>query len=302
MKGAMAPTTVSEEVDSHVTFMSWNSTGFNTVKSNWLKNICNEYDVNFCSVQEHFKTSKRSDKFFRDNFKNFNSYVIPGQRPLGQDSGRASGGLAQLTCKSIAVKKDRVATRNYRIQAQILNLQSGRILWINTYFPTDPQLRGEYDDTELQELLAELESILRNTNYTDLVWGSDLNWDMKRNTYFANRVKEFVDRLGLLPLWAHHPVDFTHVHTDNKSLSTLDHFLISPRLLPLVVSCGALHRGDNFFKTFSNLADTEYWGSATESQSKMFCTKAASLVQGNPGECSQLHHGHAGQTGEPNTT
>ena len=85
-----------------------------------------------------------------------------------------------------------------------------------------------------------------NTNYTDLVWGSDLNWDMKRNTYFANRVKEFVDRLELIPLWSHHPVDFTHVHTDNKSLSTLDHFLLSPRLLPLVESCGVLHKGDNF--------------------------------------------------------
>ena len=78
------------------------------------------------------------------------------------------------------------------------------------------------------------------------MWGSDLNWDLKRNTYFANRVKEFVNRLDLTPLWAHHPVDFTHVHTDNKSLSTLDHFLISPRLLPLVDSCGAIQKGDNF--------------------------------------------------------
>ena len=88
-------------------------------------------------------------------------------------------------------------------------------------------------------------AILMNTNYTDVVWGSDINWDMKRKIYFASRVKEIVDRLGLVPLWAHHPVDFTHVHTDNKSLSTLDHFLLTPRLLPLVVSCGALHRGDN---------------------------------------------------------
>ena len=118
--------------------------------------------------------------------------------------------------------------------------------WLNTYFPTDPQLVNEYDDNDLQELLAELESILTKCNFTDIVWGSDLNWDMKRKTFFASRVKEFVDRLGLIPLWTHHPVDYTHVHTDHKSLSTLDHFLISPRLLPLVDGCGALHRGDNF--------------------------------------------------------
>ena len=144
------------------------------------------------------------------------------------------------------MKKQRVLTKNYRVQAQILNLPNRRILWINTYFPTDPHLVGEYDDTELQELLAEVDSIINSSSFTDLVWGSDLNWDIKRKTYFASRVKEFVDRLGLAPLWAHHSVDYTHVHTDNKSVATLDHFLVSPRLLDLVGGCGALHRGDNF--------------------------------------------------------
>ena len=51
--------------------------------------------------------------------------LVPGHRPIGQDSGRASGGLAQLNSKDLDIKKDRVATRNYRIQAQILNLPSG---------------------------------------------------------------------------------------------------------------------------------------------------------------------------------
>ena len=91
--------------------------------------------------------------------------MVPGHRPVRQDSGRASGGLAQLTSKDIDIKKGRIATRNYRIQAQILNLPSGKILWMNTYFPTDPQVIGEYDDTDLQEVLGEIESILINTNY-----------------------------------------------------------------------------------------------------------------------------------------
>ena len=246
MKGGKPPTTMIDEVDKQVTFMSWNSTGFNNVKSLWLNNILSEKCVDFCSIQEHFKTESYSEKYFRKSFRNFSSFVLPALRPPGQDSGRASGGLVQLVRKEIGIKRDRVPTHNFRIQAQVLNLPSGRLLWINTYFPTDPQLVGEYDDTDLQELLAELESILNSSNYTDLVWGADLNWDMKRNTYFAKMVREFVDRLGLAPVWEHHPVDDTHVHTDNKSLSTLDHFLVSPRLIPLVGSCGVLHRGDNF--------------------------------------------------------
>ena len=136
----MAPTTLTEEVDNSVTFMSWNSTDFNQVKSQWLTNICDEKSVFFCSIQEHFKTENLSDKFFRDKFRQFNSYVIPGHCPAGQDSGRASGGLAQLSRKEIAVKKDRVLTKNYRVQAQMLNLPSSKLLWINTYFPTDPHI------------------------------------------------------------------------------------------------------------------------------------------------------------------
>ena len=71
-------------------------------------------------------------------------------------------------------------------------------------------------------------------------------WGMDQNTYFASRVRELVDRLGVIPLWTHHPIDYTHVHTNNKSVATLDHFLVSPRLLSLVNGCGVLHRGDNF--------------------------------------------------------
>ena len=53
--------------------------------------------------------------------------------------------------------------------------------------------------------------------------------------------------MGLLDMWDTFPVDFTHIHTDMKSLSTLDRFLISPGLVPHVQDAGALHfrDGDN---------------------------------------------------------
>ena len=42
-----------------------------------------------------------------------------------------------------------------------------------------------------------------------------------------------------------HPVDYTHIDTDFKSTSVLDHFIMNERLLSLVVGCGPLHLGDN---------------------------------------------------------
>ena len=241
----MASTILQQEVAIPVTFMSYNSTGLSSVKCNWVQEICDENDVDYISIQEHFKQNSKSlDKYFRTNFKDHYSYVIPAHRSPGQDSGRARAGIAQLSRKSISVKKDRVVSRSFRIQAQVLNFPSCRLLWINTYLPTDPQ-RVNYDDTELMEVLEELELLLSTVEFTDVLWSGDLNWDMVRVTQFSRRMHDFIERMGLVSLWSQNPVDFTHVHTDNTSVSTVDHFLLSPRLLPLVVDSKVLHRGDN---------------------------------------------------------
>ena len=145
----MAPTISQQEVATTVTFMSYNSTGLSSVKCQWVQEICDENDVDYISIQEHFKQNSKSlDKYFRTNFKDYYSYVIPAHRNPGQDSGRSRAGVAQLSRKSISVKKDRVVSRSFRIQAQVLNFPSCRLLWINTALPTNPQ-RVNYDDTEL---------------------------------------------------------------------------------------------------------------------------------------------------------
>ena len=241
----MSPTTVQQEAAGTVTFMSYNSTGLSSAKCQWIQEICDKNDMDYISIQEHFKQSSKSlDKYFRNNLKDHYSYVIPAYRRPGQDSGRAKAGVAQLSRKTISVKKDRVVSRSFRIQAQVLNLPSSRLLWINTYLPTDPQ-RMNYDDSELMEVLCEVETILSTVTYTDVLWTGDMNWDMKRVTQFSHTMHGFVERMGLVSLWSQHPVDYTHIHTDNKSVSTVDYFVLSPRLVPLVSGSGAIHRGDN---------------------------------------------------------
>ena len=88
-------------------------------------------------------------------------------------------------------------------------------------------------------------NILESAEYDDVVWGSDLNWDPSRNTQFARTVAAFVQEMWLVSLWESSPVPLTHVHTDAKSCSVLDHFLVTLRLLPLVEGCGIVDRGDN---------------------------------------------------------
>ena len=226
-----------------VTFMSFNTTGLDSAKVRFSLDIWEEYDVDFLAIQEHFKFVN-TDKFFRSGFSEFVNYVIPGHRSPGQMTGRAKAGLAQLYKKEFDIKKVRVSTTGFRVQAQVLELPTSRVLWINTYLPTDPQLQ-QYDDGELQEVLEEVRIIFKTAQFDDVVWGSDLNWDPSRNTQFSRSIADFVQEVGLVSLWETYPVPYTHVHTDGRSRSVLDHFLLSPRLLPLVERCGIIERGDN---------------------------------------------------------
>ena len=122
----------------------------------------------FCSVQEHFK--KHVGNHFKKNFPDYFSYVTPAVRDQEQDSGRAKGGLAQLHSSLIDMKTERVKTRNFRLQAQILYFPNIRLLWINSYFPTDPQSQN-FNDDELAPVLAEAEEILDSAEYDHVLWG-----------------------------------------------------------------------------------------------------------------------------------
>ena len=106
----------------------------------------------------------------------------------------------------------------------------------------------EYDDHVLREVLEQVESIIENSDFDDIDLGSDLNWDPSRKTYFVKNVNNFVERFGLVCLWSEFPLSCTHSHTDGKSCSTIDHFLVTPRLLSLVDKCGIEERGDNLSK------------------------------------------------------
>ena len=84
-----------------VNFLSYNSTGIDSVKTDWIRTLMKTCDISFLQLQEHFKAAKSTDKYFKKEFQGNNSYVIPAHRESGQDNGRAKGGLAQISDKKI---------------------------------------------------------------------------------------------------------------------------------------------------------------------------------------------------------
>ena len=104
-----------DTVVSPVTFMSYNMTGADTVKCQWVRDVGAEHNVNFCALQEHFKTVKSTDQWFRKQFRDYSTFVMPAYRAPGIDSGRGCGGLVQLTEKSLTVTKSCVSSKSPRV-------------------------------------------------------------------------------------------------------------------------------------------------------------------------------------------
>ena len=227
-----------------VKFMSYNSTGLNNVKCRWISDLMQTCDVSFCGIQEHFKKTRSLMSFFKTAFPEFNASVQPGHREEGRDTGRAQGGLAQLSSKRLKVQRECVNTASWRLQAQILDFGGYKLLWMNVYFPSDPQVLN-YNDAELQEIQCEVEKVLEAGGYDDCVCGGDWNYDCRRTSGFAASMHQFLLRAGLVSVWEKFPVDFTHLHTDNKSTSILDNFFVNERLLQFVESAAPVHLGDN---------------------------------------------------------
>ena len=101
------------------------------------------------------------------------------------------------------------------------------------------------DENELLTLLGDIESVLVNNNWNDVIFGSDTKWHKGRHTGFANKIEQWINRMGLLDVYDKFPVDSTHIHTDLKSVSTIDHFLVNERLMQFIVDCQPLQIGDD---------------------------------------------------------
>ena len=133
-------------------------------------------------------------------------YAIPGHRSPGQMMGRAKAGLAQLAKKKYNVMKLRVVTTSTSTNYKYTYIQGSADYYMQ-----------RCDDIELQEVLMEVGSILQNSQYVDVVWGSDLNWDPSRNSQFSRSLFSFIQETGLVSLLDEFPVPTTHTHTERRS-------------------------------------------------------------------------------------
>ena len=110
---------------STLNFMSYNSTGLDQTKVDWVQSISQTCDIDLIQLQEHFKATKTTDSFFRQNFNNnWDSYSIPAFRDPFQDNGRAKGGLAKLCKRNLIITKERLQTKSWRLDLRVWRLET----------------------------------------------------------------------------------------------------------------------------------------------------------------------------------
>ena len=81
-----------------------------------------------------------------------------------------------------------------------------------------------YDDSELVEVLTEIEKLFESCEYDDCCIGGDLNTDIRRDKVTVRAITTFMNKIGLVSVWEKFPIDFTHVHKDLKSFWIFDTF------------------------------------------------------------------------------
>ena len=74
----------------------------------WVSDLMTEGNVNFCIVQEHFKTVRTTNLWFNNQLREYQNLSRPFQRSPRVGSGPRKGGIAQLSIRNIKVGNTRL--------------------------------------------------------------------------------------------------------------------------------------------------------------------------------------------------
>ena len=248
----MASTTTGITVSQSLPILSYNSTGWNNYKIDFVRTLLLSHGVMVCSIQEHFLLKQNLYKL--ECIEGFEVFSLPAHKNNSLVcGGRPSGGIALFYSQNLSKWASRVTVPNsYRVQGLKLSLPKSTVLVINTYLPNDPG-NNNLDDIELLNTLQDIKYLLNQVddNCTVVLLG-DLNTDFSRNTPFVQIVKNFFHENNLVTVWSKFDCAFTYYHerfTGGRTVvskSKIDHFAVKSEDLNLCVEATPLHLAENF--------------------------------------------------------
>ena len=235
--------------------LSYNSTGWGTVKADFINTLLLAHSILICAVQEHFQLQQnlyRLQSGISDQYELFGIPAFKSNQTISV--GRPSGGIAFFYHKSLNNCATRITVPNsHRVQGLKLKCTNAEsVVFINTYFPTDPG-GNQIDNTVLLETLQDIKYVMDSCDPNcKIVLLGDLNTDFIRNSSFTDLVVDFTTENNLYSLWTNKfECDFTYSHTRDCNgtqrtfYSMLDHFCVSPETMDLCEEASPLHFAEN---------------------------------------------------------
>ena len=237
-----------EMTRTNVCCVSYNSRGFSSIKTNFIKYLVSREVVGdklpiLCN-QENFILRDNSYKL-TNALPGFQLLINPAVK-YSQDKGRPKNGMFIAFPDKIKNDVKDVSPGFWRIQAALIKFGNSTTLLINSYFPTDPQ-RATADESELLETISHIKDVINKNSFDGLLWTGDINADFLRNTNHTNLINANVEELNLTKSWAQFEIDFTCCHEQLGVcyVSTMDHFFWSDSLAEQVLDAGVIHHPDN---------------------------------------------------------
>lgn len=247
-----ANTTPSHNVCQSLSSLSYNSTGWNNYKIDFIRTLLLSHGVMVCAVQEHFLLKQNLYKL--DCIDGFEVFSLPAHKNNNLVCcGRPSGGLALFYSQNLSKWASRVTVPNsHRVQGLKLSLPNSTVLFINAYLPNDPG-NNNLDDVELLIALQDIKYLLNQVDDScTIILMGDLNTDFSRTTPYVQIVKHFFLENDLVTVWSKFDCAFTFYHERFAggrtvvSKSKIDHFGVKSEDINLCVEAAPLHLAENF--------------------------------------------------------
>ncbi len=113
-----------------------------------------------------------------------------------------------------------------RLCSVVITINDTVLLLMCVYFPTDPQTVA-LNAISLSLIPDDIQTVIDSVQPTDYIIAGDINCDFSQNTGFVDRLNSYTVDNNLCVLWDKYHVDYTYLHTDQFSTSTIDHFIMT---------------------------------------------------------------------------
>ena len=218
----------------NLVFSSYNCRSLGETKYDIVSELLSRSD--FCLLQEHWMYPEIFLEVVKKEFSEIECFVTSPMNENELTHGRPKGGTAILYSSKINAKIERVDTACNRLTAAMIKIDSTVILLITVYIPWDEQREGENLE-EFREVLDAIQTVCLACDTEYIIVGGDLNCDITRDVPQTHALMDFVERENFYLAVNNSNSSVTHTH---ESLSTIDHFMVTPNLSEFIIKYDTL--------------------------------------------------------------